>query len=213
MNSLCSWLGSGCQVTRLSLLACSDGWILADKEFGKVNCQSLMLVGGSKFWFLMRRHYMLTVIGPHLRFARGSSQPWHLTYRFFPFSFGQNHLEQQGTGVRKVVFLVNQLALAQQQYEECAKYLSDFRIKLVTGTAGGATATEKVPLKHLLMRWRLAWKQRCLTKASSYQIKFFRKSFFKARLVKGDIEGHQCSAVIPFPEGHAVIDKDHLLGC
>ena len=64
----------------------------------------------------------------------------------------QNHLEQRGTGVRKVVFLVNQLALAQQQYEECAKYLSDFRVKLVTGSAGGATPTEKVPLKHLLMR-------------------------------------------------------------
>ncbi|XP_076460838.1 ATP-dependent RNA helicase DHX58-like isoform X2 [Babylonia areolata] len=63
----------------------------------------------------------------------------------------QNHLEQERAGVRKVVFLVNQVALAQQQYKACRKFLTDWRAKLVIGNAG-AEATEKVPFKHLLMR-------------------------------------------------------------
>ncbi|KAL8604967.1 hypothetical protein ACOMHN_028595 [Nucella lapillus] len=63
----------------------------------------------------------------------------------------QSHLQQKGAGVRKVVFLVNQVALAQQQYEACLVYLTPLRVKLVTGNAGVA-ATEKVPFKHLLMR-------------------------------------------------------------
>lgn len=58
------------------------------------------------------------------------------------------HLQQSGQGVRKTVFLVNQVALAEQQYNQCRKHLPGFRCKCVTGSTGD---TEKVPLKHLLM--------------------------------------------------------------
>nr|KAG5687676.1 hypothetical protein BaRGS_027568 [Batillaria attramentaria] len=60
-----------------------------------------------------------------------------------------NHLERRGKGVRKVVFLVNQVALAAQQYKQCEKYLKPFRCQLVSGDLNNAT---KVPLPHLLMR-------------------------------------------------------------
>ena len=60
----------------------------------------------------------------------------------------QSHVQQSGRGVRKVVFLVNQVALAEQQFNQCAKYLADFRCKKITGNIGD---TEKVPLRRLLM--------------------------------------------------------------
>ena len=60
----------------------------------------------------------------------------------------QHHLEQRGRGMRKVVFLVNQVALAEQQFDQCVKYLRDFRCKKITGNSGD---TEKVPLRHILM--------------------------------------------------------------
>ncbi|KAK7476574.1 hypothetical protein BaRGS_00032192, partial [Batillaria attramentaria] len=59
-------------------------------------------------------------------------------------------LSEGGKVVRKVVFLVNQVALAAQQYKQCEKYLKPFRCQLVSGDQNNAT---KVPLPHLLMRY------------------------------------------------------------
>ncbi|XP_070212563.1 antiviral innate immune response receptor RIG-I-like [Littorina saxatilis] len=53
----------------------------------------------------------------------------------------RNHLEQERPGVRRAVFLVNNRALAEQQYRQYfVKYLSNFRITLVVG-GDGATAS------------------------------------------------------------------------
>ncbi|PVD29708.1 hypothetical protein C0Q70_08964 [Pomacea canaliculata] len=59
------------------------------------------------------------------------------------------HLEQQTLGVRKIVFLVNQVALADQQYKSCKKYLSPYRCHLLSSDNLDAT---KVPINELLLR-------------------------------------------------------------
>lgn len=60
----------------------------------------------------------------------------------------QNHLQQkEGASVRKVVFLVDKVALADQQHKKCDEYLKPLRCKLVSGDMNDS---DKVPLSYLI---------------------------------------------------------------
>ncbi|XP_041368222.1 antiviral innate immune response receptor RIG-I-like isoform X2 [Gigantopelta aegis] len=62
----------------------------------------------------------------------------------------QEHLKKRGVGVRKIIFLVNQVALAKQQFDSCKEYMNaDWPLQLVSGDTQD---TNKVPLKDLLDR-------------------------------------------------------------
>ena len=70
------------------------------------------------------------------------------------YFFKQEHLKKKGVGVRKVVFLVNQVALAKQQFDSCREYMeSDWPIQLISGDTQD---TNKVPVKDLLDRYNLS---------------------------------------------------------